>query len=71
MSLTDIVSGLRATVWPIAALIIFATLFLVILVRTFVLTPRKDHDDASRIPLSDDEPVTPRTPNPPDDRIDP
>ena len=62
MSMSDIVSSLRATVWPIAGLFIFAGLFLAIIVHTWRITPKQDHEDASRIPL-EDEPVKPRTPS--------
>ncbi len=60
MSMSDIVSALSTTIWPIAGLILFAALFAAIVFKTYRLTPPEEHDEASRIPLDDDTPVTPR-----------
>jgi len=60
MSMSDIVSGLGTTSWPIAGLLLFAGLFAAIVFRTFRMTPPEEHDEASRIPLDEDTPVTPR-----------
>lgn len=54
MSLTDLMSSMKLTVWPEVALLIFLGAFFAIAVRTFRASQRGAQDEAGRLPLEDD-----------------
>jgi cbb3-type cytochrome oxidase subunit 3 len=60
MRLSDIMSHAGLAGWAQVALVIFLAAFVVILVALFAPSRRSEFDRASRMPLNDDVPVTPR-----------
>ncbi len=56
MSLSDLMSGMKLSTWPIMALVLFSTVFVMVIWRTFRKTARADHDATAQLPL-DDAPV--------------
>lgn len=52
MSLSDVVSGLDASIWQQAALLIFVCAFVAILVNAW-RRPRAELDRAARLPIDD------------------
>lgn len=54
MSLTDIVSGMNLTIYPLVALVISLVTFLGVVVYA-VLRPRREIDRQARLPLEDDD----------------
>jgi cbb3-type cytochrome oxidase subunit 3 len=60
MRLSDIMANAGLAGWAQAALILFLLAFLVILVAVFAPSRRREFDRASRMPLNDDTPVSPR-----------
>jgi cbb3-type cytochrome oxidase subunit 3 len=63
MKLSDIMAAAGLAGWAQAALVLFLVAFLAILVRVFSPSRRREFDQASRMPLQDDHPVTPRERN--------
>lgn len=57
MRMTDLVSGLNLTLFPIIGLVLFGLVFVVVLVRTLSMSRRRSKDAAS-LPL-DDGPTDP------------
>ena len=51
MSLTDVMSNLKLSIFAEAPLIIFMVLFIGVCVRVFWLSSKAEMDDAARIPL--------------------
>ena len=49
----------ESIIWIQVALVIFVTVFIVIVIAVF-MRKKSSHDAAARIPLNDDVPVTPR-----------
>ncbi|MFT3686810.1 MAG: cbb3-type cytochrome c oxidase subunit 3 [Phycisphaerales bacterium] len=62
MRLSDIMSHVELTLYPLVALVIFIGVFVLVVGRA-MRTNRTRHEQWARIPLSD-EPVEPRTANP-------
>lgn len=60
MRLSDIMANAGLAGWAQAALILFLLAFLVILVAVCAPSRRREFDRASRMPLDDAHPVTPR-----------
>lgn len=60
MRLSDIMANAGLAGWAQVALVIFLAAFLVILVAVFAPSRRGEFDRASRMPLDDANPVTPR-----------
>lgn len=60
MRLSDIMANAGLAGWAQAALILFLVAFLAILVAVFAPSRRREFDRASRMPLDDENPVTPR-----------
>lgn len=60
MRLSDIMANAGLAGWAQVALILFLVAFLVILVAVFAPSRRREFDRASRMPLDDDTPVSPR-----------
>lgn len=60
MRLSDIMANAGLAGWAQVALILFLIAFAVILVAIFAPSRRREFDRASRMPLDDDHPVTPR-----------
>lgn len=56
MSLSDLMSGMKLSTWPILALVLFAAVFVSVLWRTFRRSARQDHAESAQLPL-DDAPV--------------
>ncbi len=56
MSLTDLMSGMKLSSWPTMALVVFMTVFVAILWRTFRKSARAEMSQAAQLPL-DDAPV--------------
>ncbi len=56
MSLSDIMSHENLSLLPQAALVIFLLVFAAVAVRTFWGHSDADHEDAARMPLTDDAP---------------
>ncbi len=54
MSLTDLMSSMKLTVWPEVALVIFLGAFFAIAMRTFGARHRAEQDEAGLLPLQDD-----------------
>jgi hypothetical protein len=61
MRLSDIMSQVELTLYPLLALVLFIGVFVLVVGRA-MRTHRSHHDQWARIPLSD-EPVEPRTPS--------
>ena len=61
MRLSDIMAGAGLSVYAEIALIIFLAVFLAIVLRLFWPGRKKAMDAASRMPLDDEHPVTPRS----------
>lgn len=61
MKLSDIMSHANLALYPEVALVIFLSVFVLICAKVFLFTDKSDHDEAARIPLSSDEPATPRS----------
>lgn len=61
MRLSDIMAGAGLAGWAQVALVLFLVAFVAILVAIFAPSRRAEFDRASRIPLDDHTPVTPRT----------
>jgi hypothetical protein len=59
MRLSDIMSHLELTIYPLLALVLFIGVFILVVGRA-MRTHRSRHDQWARIPLSD-EPVEPRS----------
>lgn len=55
MRLTDIMSAADLSVWPQIALVIFLAIFTAVVIKTFAKSQQKSHDEASFLPLEDDE----------------
>lgn len=53
MRLSDIMSRMDLTVWPIAALVIFVGVFILVMGKLFSRS-RSENDRAAAMPLSDD-----------------
>lgn len=53
MRLSDIMSRVDLTVWPIAALVIFVGVFIVVARRAFARSP-SENERAAAMPLGDD-----------------
>lgn len=60
MRLSDIMANAGLAGWAQVALVLFLLAFVVILVAIFAPSRRAEFDRASRMPLTDDTPVTPR-----------
>jgi cbb3-type cytochrome oxidase subunit 3 len=56
MSLTDLMSGMKLSTWPIMALALFLAVFVSVMWRTFRKSARQDHAETAQLPL-DDAPV--------------
>jgi len=56
MSLSDLMSGMKLSSWPIMALVLFAAVFVSVLWRTFRRSARKDMAETAQLPL-DDAPI--------------
>lgn len=56
MSLSDLMSGMKLSTWPIMALILFAVVFASVIWRTFRKSARKDLAETAQLPL-DDAPI--------------
>jgi cbb3-type cytochrome oxidase subunit 3 len=52
--LSDVLRGLGADSWGVAALLLFLTAFILIAWRTFSRRRRKDYERASRLPLENE-----------------
>jgi hypothetical protein len=61
MKLSDVMSHANLALYPEVALVIFLAVFALICARVFLFTPKRDFEAAAAIPLSGDDPVTPRT----------
>lgn len=57
MSLSDVVSRGGMTVLPLIGLVLFVTVFALVLVRTLRKGRRAEHDAAAMLPLVDERPV--------------
>jgi hypothetical protein len=53
MSLTDLMSSAGLTFWPIAGLVLFILAFLMIGVRTFSKSSKRDQSEAALLPLEE------------------
>lgn len=60
MSLTDVMSNLKLSIFAEAPLVIFMVLFIAVCVRVFWLSSKAEMDNAARIPLADSEPIETR-----------
>lgn len=60
MKLSDIMAAAGLAGWAQAALILFLVAFVAILVAVFAPSRRGEFEAASRMPLNDDIPVSPR-----------
>lgn len=60
MRLSDIMAAAGLAGWAQAALILFLVAFVAIVIAVLAPSRRREYDRASRIPLDDDHPVTPR-----------
>lgn len=60
MSLTEIMSSAKLSIYPIVGLIFFMIAFSAVLWRVFAKCNKKALDEASRIPLDDARVCTPR-----------
>lgn len=56
MSLSDIMSHENLSLLPQAALVIFLLVFAAVAVRTFWRRAGDEHEEAARMPLTDDAP---------------
>ena len=61
MSLTDIMSSAGLAFYAEVALVLFLVVFLVVVVRLFLPSRRREMDEASRLPLDDDDSPTTRS----------
>jgi hypothetical protein len=59
MSLTDIMSSMHLTLFPMIAIVLFCTAFAAILIRTFLHCDPRDATRHSMIPLDDQQASTP------------
>lgn len=53
MSLSDLMSSMDLTVWPLMALVLFGAAFVAILVRTFRSGSRAEQERAAGLPLDE------------------
>jgi cbb3-type cytochrome oxidase subunit 3 len=60
MKLSDIMGAANLSAYAEVAMILFLVAFAVILFTTFAPGRQKGYDDASRMPLDDEHPQTPR-----------
>lgn len=60
MSLADIMSNAGLSFYAEVALVLFLVVFLAIVVRLVLPSRRRDLDEASRLPLDDDDSTTTR-----------
>jgi cbb3-type cytochrome oxidase subunit 3 len=60
MRLSDIMANAGLAGWAQVALVLFLIAFLVILVAIFAPSRRREFDRASKMPLDDENPTTPR-----------
>ena len=58
MSLSDIMSSAGLAFYAEVALVLFLLVFVVVLVRLLLPSHRLQLDEASRLPLDDDQPTT-------------
>lgn len=56
MSLTDLMSGMNLVHWPLAALLIFVSVFVGVVIWTLT-RPRSEIERAARLPIQDDDAV--------------
>jgi cbb3-type cytochrome oxidase subunit 3 len=61
MKLSDVVSAAGLSWYAEVALVLFILAFVLVLWRVFKPSAKAKYDQASRIPLDDDNPQTPRT----------
>jgi cbb3-type cytochrome oxidase subunit 3 len=59
MRLSDVMSGSGLAFYAEVALVIFVAAFILILVRVFAPSRRREMEEASRLPLEDDAPACP------------
>ncbi|MDZ4674906.1 MAG: cbb3-type cytochrome c oxidase subunit 3 [Gemmatimonadota bacterium] len=62
MKLSDIMAAAGLSGWAQAAMILFLLAFVAILVAVLAPSRRREFEAASRMPLQDDLPVSPRAP---------
>jgi cbb3-type cytochrome oxidase subunit 3 len=62
MKLSDIMSYAQLSWYTEIALLLFLGVFIAVSIHTFMPSRRQEHDEAARLPLEDDEVLTPRTP---------
>ena len=62
MRLSDVMAHAGLTVYPIAALLIFLAVFIVMTRRTLARERKPEYTRAASLPLRDDTPSCPRTP---------
>ncbi len=60
MKLSDIMGAANLSVYAEIAMILFIAAFVVIVIKTFAPGRQKTFDAASRMPLDDEHPQTPR-----------
>ena len=60
MKLSDIMGAANLSVYAEIAMVLFIVAFLVIVIATFAPGRQKTFDAASRMPLDDEHPQTPR-----------
>ena len=57
MRLSELMSAADLDFWPQVALLMFMAIFVGVLVKTFSKSQQKNHEEASKLPLEDDEDV--------------
>lgn len=60
MRLSDIMGAANLSVYAEIAMILFIVAFIVIVIATFLPGRKRTYDAASRMPLDDEHPQTPR-----------
>ena len=61
-SLADVMGASGLSSYAIVALVLFFAAFILVLVRIFAPSRRKEYERDSRMPLDDDHPQNPRAP---------
>lgn len=55
MRLSEIMSAADLDFWPQVALVMFISVFVGVLIKTFAKSQQKKHEEARFLPLADDE----------------